>query len=47
MTLNDKAFENIVGRGEKAGSQHFLLSPQIFLPFSKQVKIFSQTLFFF
>ena len=33
-TLNDlgqKAFENIVGKGENAGNQHFLLLPRCFL----------------
>ena len=27
--------ENIVGNGENAGNQHFLLFPQCFLPFPK------------
>ena len=27
MTLEKKAFENIVGKGEYAGNQHFLLFP--------------------
>ena len=27
-----KAFENIVGKGENAGNQHFLLFPQVFYP---------------
>ena len=31
-----KAFENIVGKEENAGNQHFLLFPQCFLPFTKQ-----------
>ena len=39
-TFNDpekkEAFENIVGKGEKAGNQHFLLFPQCFLPSQKQ-----------
>ena len=30
-------FENIVGKGENAGDQHFLLFPQCFLPFTKQI----------
>ena len=30
------AFENIVGKGENAGNQHFLLFPQCFLPFQTQ-----------
>ena len=37
-TLNDlekEAFENIVGKGENANYQHFLLFPQCFLPFPK------------
>ena len=28
----ETAFENIVGEGENAGNQHFLLVPQCFLP---------------
>ena len=32
-TLQNKAFENIVGKGENAGNQHFLLFPQCFLPY--------------
>ena len=34
--INDpykKPFENIVGKGENAGNQHFLLFPPCFLPF--------------
>ena len=31
--LEKKAFENIVGKGENAGHQHFLLFPQCFLSF--------------
>ena len=27
MTLDKKPFENIVGKGENAGNQHFLLVP--------------------
>ena len=30
------AFENIVGKGENTGYQHFLLFPQSFLPFQTQ-----------
>ena len=30
MTLRRKAFENIVGKGENAGSKHFLLFPTMF-----------------
>ena len=29
--LKEKVFENIVGKGENAGNQHFLLFPQCFL----------------
>ena len=31
ITLKQKPFENSVGKGENAGNQHFLLSPQWFL----------------
>ena len=30
------SFENIVGKGENAGNQHFLHFPQYFLPYLKQ-----------
>ena len=40
MTLKQRAFENIVGKGENAGNQHFLLSPQSFLPFQNKISIF-------
>ena len=30
MTLGKNPFENIVGKGENAGNQHFLLFPQCF-----------------
>ena len=30
-TLEEEAFENIVGKGENAGNKHFLLFPQCFL----------------
>ena len=46
-TLNDPgtvAFENIVGKGENAGNQHFLFFPH-FLPFPKQILIFNSQLF--
>ena len=41
LTFNDpgkEAFENIVGKGENAGNQHFLLFPQYFLPCPKKKK---------
>ena len=36
-----KPFENLAGKGENAGNQHFLLFPQCFLPFPKQISFFS------
>ena len=39
MMLKKKPFENIVGKRENAGNHHFLLFPQCFLPFLKQVFI--------
>ena len=33
-------FENFVRKGENVGNQHFLLFPQCFLPFPKQISIF-------
>ena len=36
--LGEKLFENIVGKGENAGNQHFLFFPQCFLLFPKQKK---------
>ena len=44
-TSTEKPFENIVEKGENAGNQHFLLFPQCFLPFPKQVLIFYSNLF--
>ena len=35
-----KPFESIVGKGENAGNQHFLLFPQCFLLFPRQISIF-------
>ena len=40
-----KPSENIVGKGENAGNQHFLLFPQCFLPFLNQISIFSPVYF--
>ena len=39
-TLYKEPFENIIGKGENAGDQHFLLFPQRFLSFPKQISIF-------
>ena len=33
-------FENVVGKGENAAYQHFLLFPQCFLPSSRQTSVF-------
>ena len=43
-------FENIVGKGEIAGNQHFLLFPQCylrapFLPIPKRISVFNVHLF--
>ena len=40
VTMKEKPFENIVGEGENAGNQHFLLFPQCFLSFPKQISTF-------
>ena len=39
-----KPFENIMGKGENAGNQHFLLFPKCFLPFPEQLGIFQSHL---
>ena len=43
MTMYKKPFENILGKGENAGNQHFLLFPPCFLPFPKTNFNFSFT----
>ena len=45
MTPNREAFGNIVGKGEKAGNQHFLLFPQCLVSFTKQIPNFQSLLF--
>ena len=45
MTLFKNHFENIEGKRENAGNQHFLLFPPYFLPFTKEVSIFLSHLF--
>ena len=35
--------ENIVGKGENAGTQHLLRFPQCFLPCPKEISIFLQS----
>ena len=42
--MEKKAFENIVGKGENAVNQHFLLFPQCFLLFPRQISIFDSEL---
>ena len=37
MTLRKKYFENVVGKGEDASKQHFLLFPQCFNPIEKEI----------
>ena len=44
-TSGKKAFENIVGKGENAGNQHFLLFPQCFLFFPTKISVFESLLF--
>ena len=41
MTLKKKHFENIGGKRENAGNQHFLLLSKYFLPFPKLIPIFN------
>ena len=43
MTLNKNPFENIVGKGENTGNQHFLLFPHCLLPFPNTNFNFSVT----
>ena len=50
MTFNDlfkkeSLLKKIVGKGENAGNQHFLLFPQSFVPFPKQILVFQSHLF--
>ena len=40
MTPKNKSFENILGKGENAVYQHFLLFPKCFLPFPREICIF-------
>ena len=42
-----KVFENILGKGENAGNQHFLLFPQCFLLFPHKSKFLSHNYFVF
>ena len=45
MTLRKEAFENILGEGENASNQHFLLYPKYFLPFPQKISNFESHLF--
>ena len=48
LTFNDPEkmpFENIWGKGENAGNQHFLLFPQCFLPIQKRIFVLKLHLF--
>ena len=36
MTPRNRPSENIVGKGENAGYQHFILLPQCFLPYQRE-----------
>ena len=42
IITNEKTFENVVGKGENAGNQHFLLFPHCFLPYHRQKSLFKQ-----
>ena len=37
--------ENVLGKRENAGNQHFLFYPERFLPFSKQISFFCHIYF--
>ena len=41
-TLKKKPFENIMGKEENAGNQHFVLFLQCFLPYQRQKLLFKQ-----
>ena len=42
ITLKKKALENTVGKGENAGNQYFLLFPQSFLLYQREILSFHQ-----
>ena len=44
-TLKNQPFKNILGKGENAGNQHFLLLPNCFLPFQKKFQFYSNIYF--
>ena len=37
ITLREKAFENIVGKGENIGNQHFSISHNVFYPLKDSI----------
>ena len=41
-TLSKEVFENILGKGENAGNQHFLLFPKCFLAYQRHESPFKQ-----
>ena len=43
--LKKKPFENVVGKGENAGNQYFLLFPQCFLAIQRRISVFKFHLF--
>ena len=43
-TLRKKGFENIIGKRENAGNQHFLFCQQYYLPFRLNIPLFQQHL---
>ena len=45
-TSKEKAFENIVGKGENADNQYFHLFPRCLLPNQGEILSFQQHLFF-
>ena len=44
MTLKQRAIQNILGKEENAGNQHFLLFPQCFLLYQRKEIIISAAL---
>ena len=38
-TFEKMHFENIVAKGENADNQHFLLFPQCFLPYQREIVV--------
>ena len=40
FNLGKKPFEKIVGKGEKAGNQQFVIFPQYFQPYQRKIQPF-------